>query len=347
MVVNDGSTDATAKILAEFRNEIQVIAHEKNKGKGMALRNGFKAAFEKGFSSAITIDSDGQHFPEDIPVFIEAMKDNPGAVLMGSRNMQQESVPKKSSFGNRFSNFWFRLETGIDLPDTQTGFRLYPLQEVNQLRLFTRKFELEIEVLVKLAWRDVPIMPVPVRVKYDPTERVTHFRPFRDFTRISILNTWLVTLTLLYYLPRRIIRNFRRKGPIAVIKEQILKPEEPPMKKALSVGVGVFMGIFPIWGFQMAAALGLAVLFRLNKLLVIASSNISITPMIPPIIFASYLLGGIFVRDKVAFVSLSEVTLDSIHINLVQYIIGSILLAFIAGCIGFFVTLVLMKRRAA
>ena len=127
IIVNDGSTDSTSEILKSY-SQVTQIHHPKNLGKGRALRNGFRKALELGFEYAITIDSDGQHFAADIPVFLKAIQDEPNALLIGSRNMTQENVPKKSSFGNKFSNFWFKFETGIKLDDTQSGFRLYPLR---------------------------------------------------------------------------------------------------------------------------------------------------------------------------------------------------------------------------
>ena len=98
--------------------------------------------------------------------------------------MTQEGVPKKSSFGNKFSNFWFWFETGIKLEDTQSGYRLYPLKTIPK-NYFTRKFEFEIEVIVRSAWNGVAVKNVPIKVLYDPSERVSHFRPFKDFTRIE------------------------------------------------------------------------------------------------------------------------------------------------------------------
>jgi hypothetical protein len=131
---------------------------------------------------------------------------------MGARNMEQASVPGKSSFGNKFSNFWFWFETGIRLPDTQTGYRCYPIRAMEGMKFFTRKFEFEIEVIVRSVWKGIPITFVPVHVYYPPKEeRVSHFRPFTDFTRISILNTVLVTLALLYYKPRDFFRSIKKK----------------------------------------------------------------------------------------------------------------------------------------
>lgn len=129
IIVNDGSTDSTAAILYDYP-EIKIIHLPENKGKGNALKTGFREAEKLGYSYAITIDSDGQHYPDDIPVFVEALlMENQEVLLIGNRNMAQDGIPKKSSFGNRFSNFWFWFETGVKLEDTQSGYRLYPLHK--------------------------------------------------------------------------------------------------------------------------------------------------------------------------------------------------------------------------
>ncbi len=337
IVINDGSTDDTTEILTQYNERIVLLHNKTNSGKGYSLRNGFEEAISRGFKNAITIDSDGQHYPEDIAIIIEYALKYPKALLMGSRNMNQESVPGKSSFGNKFSNFWFWVETGQKLPDTQTGFRLYPLEALKKIKLYTSKFETEIEVIVKLAWQDVKIVPVNIRVLYDMNERVSHFRPFRDFTRISILNTYLVTLTLFYYLPLRLFKYIRRKGILTIIKDEIFRSDESILKKSLSVGFGVFMGIVPIWGFQLLVGIPLAVLFRLNKVLFITAANISIPPMIPLIIYFSYYIGGFFVSNDLKFQSMADITLQSVHANFMQYATGACVLALISGI--FFMTL--------
>lgn len=334
IVINDGSTDATSQVLHGFAGAIKVIAYAANQGKGYALRQGFQEAIRLGYEYAISIDSDGQHLPSDIPNLVQAVVQQPGALIMGSRNMDQEGVPGKSSFGNKFSNFWFKFETGITLPDTQTGFRLYPLKPIEKLRLRTSKFETEIEVLVKLAWLGVPIIPINIHVIYDKNERVTHFRPFRDFTRISILNTWLVILTLLYYAPVRLLRYIQNKGLWKIIREEAFRADETNFKKAISIGFGFFMGIVPIWGFQLLVGIPLAIFFKMNKVLFVAAANISLPPMIPLIILLSYRLGGLLYEDKVEISSLKELTLASIHINFIQYATGGVLLAVIAGVLG-------------
>ena len=211
ILVNDGSTDETRSIAGEFPL-IAFISYDQNRGKGWALRQGFAEATARNFRYAIAVDSDGQHFASDLPRFLEKITAHPESLIIGSRNMGQASVPGKSSFGHKFSNFWFRVETGIDCPDTQSGFRLYPLQPLKEIRLVTRKYELEIEVLVKLAWMGVPIASVPISVYYAPKEtRISHFRPIIDFTRISILNTFLVVIAFIYIKPRNFIRGIFKK----------------------------------------------------------------------------------------------------------------------------------------
>ncbi len=345
IVVNDGSTDETAAIAASFPG-IQLIGYTSNRGKGWALRTAFKYAAEKGYKYAITIDSDGQHFAKDLPVFLDKLGTYPNAIIIGARNMNQESVPGGSSFGNKFSNFWFRVETGIKSPDTQSGYRLYPLEPLKKMHFFTRKYEFEIEVLVRAAWKGIAVESVPVTVYYAPKEeRLSHFRPFRDFFRISVLNTILVLITFLYIKPRNFIRTlFDRKKLAQLLDEHLFNTGEPPGRKAFSVGFGIFMGIVPIWGFQLVAAIFLAVLFKLNKPLVIIAANISIPPMIPLIIFLSYKMGTPWMGDKaIAFSFSKTITLSSIKNNLLQYIYGSISLAVVAGFVFGVLTYIVLK----
>lgn len=214
LVVNDGSTDHTGEILATFQT-IQTFQYKQNQGKGHALKKGFQLAQEAGYRYAISMDSDGQHFADDLAVFLEPLKNKkagaPEPLIIGSRKMDHPSVPDKSSLGNRLSSFMFLIETGIRLQDTQCGFRLYPLNLVNGLRLYTTKFELEIEVIVKAAWEGAAVQNLPVKVLYDPRERVTHFRPFQDVARITLLNIIFILVLIFYILPRAGIRKLQVK----------------------------------------------------------------------------------------------------------------------------------------
>jgi glycosyltransferase involved in cell wall biosynthesis len=208
IVVNDGSTDRTAEILYLYKEKIKIVSYSINRGKGFALKCGFDYARERGFKYALTLDSDGQHYAEDIPLFVETIEKHPGALVIGNRNLVQENMPKKNTFANKFSNFWFTVQTGKKLPDTQTGFRLYPLEKMKSLRPFTSRYEAELEMLVRCAWRGIRIISIPVKVYYAPEgERVSHFRPDVDFLRISLLNTLFTFLAVLYGYPRKLLRE--------------------------------------------------------------------------------------------------------------------------------------------
>jgi glycosyltransferase involved in cell wall biosynthesis len=224
IVVNDGSTDSTTHILGKFPR-VTLVAYTVNQGKGFALRQGFKRAVDEGYEYAISIDSDGQHFAKDLPKFLAKLDEHPSAIIMGARNMEQSSVPGKSSFGHKFSNFWFWVETGVKLPDTQSGYRLYPVRLLEQITFVTKKFEFEIEVLVRASWNGIELTHVPVSVFYaEKGKRVSHFRPFMDFTRISILNTVLVTIALLYIKPRDLLRSLKKKTSEISYKTNSLIP---------------------------------------------------------------------------------------------------------------------------
>lgn len=214
LVVNDGSTDETAAVLEGLGDRIRSLSYAPNAGKGVALKKGFELALELGFEYAITIDSDGQHYPKDLPVFARELELHPSSLVIGARRRmtRENNVPKKSNFGNALSTFWYRYETGIRLTDTQSGYRLYPIAALKKVRTRTRRYDFELEILIKAAWADVPVRSVDIDVYYPPPEeRISHFRPFADFMRITWLNIRFATLATLYYIPRRWWRSLKKK----------------------------------------------------------------------------------------------------------------------------------------
>lgn len=213
-VVDDGSNDGTAALLDKATGNERpekVLTHPKNCGKGAALKTGLTYARQQGFRYAVTVDADGQHRADDIPALLKAVEEEPDALVIGSRGLQHENMPAKSTFANRFSNFWFALQTLQRLPDTQSGLRVYPLRCLHGLRWMSARYEAELTLLVFSAWAGVKLLPVPVSVYYPPRDqRVTHFRPGRDFTRISMLNTLLCFLMVAYGWPRIFCRQIAR-----------------------------------------------------------------------------------------------------------------------------------------
>ena len=346
-VINDGSTDGTAEVLAATAG-IKTIAYARNRGKGYALRTGLRAAAEEGFRYALTIDSDGQHYPDDIPLFAERIEQRPDTLLIGARNLTAENMPGKNSFANRFSNFWYKVETGRTLADTQSGFRLYPLRRLGSLRTFCRRYEFEVEIIVRASWRGIGVENIPIRVYYAPDgKRVSHFRPLRDFTRISILNTVLVLEALLSYYPWRFFRSLTRENIRCFFRAHITRSRESNVRLAAAMGWGIFCGIIPLWGYQMIFAGVSAHFMRLNKVVAIVFSNISIPPMIPLILYASYWIGGRMLGLPVAL-ALEEVSFQRMAESLVQYLAGSCCLAVLCGvatgAIGWLI-MTISKRR--
>ena len=216
LVVNDGSTDATLSIIStQFENQVVLVSYPQNRGKGYALKKGFEKARELGYTAVITIDSDGQHSADDIPKFVRFIQENPKSLIVGARSFNHPNMPSGNLFANKFSNFWFTVQTANKLPDTQSGYRLYPIAEMKMLPI-TKRYEAEIELLVRSAWRGIPICSVPISVHYDPIEeRVSHFRPKQDFSRISVLNSCLCILAIIYGYPsifiHKLIRKLKRK----------------------------------------------------------------------------------------------------------------------------------------
>jgi 1-acyl-sn-glycerol-3-phosphate acyltransferase len=205
IVVCDGCTDNTIELLNELNTKPIIINLEKNQGKGTALKKGFKHALKLGFSYAITLDGDGQHYPEDISIMLEANMKYPGALIVGERkNLESVERSAGSKFANSFSNFWFAIQTAKYLKDTQTGYRLYPLKKLYGLSFLTSRYEAELELMVFASWHGVKLVSVPVNVFYpSKEERISHFHPIKDFFRIFLLNTILCFLAVIYGLPIR------------------------------------------------------------------------------------------------------------------------------------------------
>lgn len=209
IVVCDGCTDDTHDRIAEAGlDDLVVVEYEKNRGKGVALKNGFAKAILKGYEYAITIDADGQHLPEDIPLFINAFKSNKHTFIVGARDNTGRAMRPGSAFAKRLSNFWFYFQTGTHLKDTRCGYRLYPLSMLDAAWFITSRFEAELEFLVFAAWKGIRLISLPVHVYYPPDElAVSNFRPIRDFLRITLANIVLSIEAVTIYLPGRLMHR--------------------------------------------------------------------------------------------------------------------------------------------
>jgi len=324
LVVDDGSRIPVSTLLSP--NERQhVLRLAENKGKGIALQEAIAWCLARGFTHMIALDGDGQHFPEEIPLLAEAVRKNPWNLVIGERKMDS-TAPGISHFGRGFSNFWVRYQANSEVRDSQSGYRAYPLFPLQTMRFFTRRYDFEIEILVRLLWRGVEVTHVPVNVLYQPNgERVSHFGKFRDNLRISLLNTLLVAISL--------CRGHRE-----------------PLPAALALGIGVFVGCTPLFGLHTPIVVALAVLFRLNALLLWIGTQISIPPLAPVLALFSLLLGSWIQQRPLDLPSLENI-LPFARDSFLTWLTGSFalgtLLGLTSGLAAYVLARQLRKKKTA
>jgi glycosyltransferase involved in cell wall biosynthesis len=337
MVVDDGSTDETPQYLKTVKNII-LVCWPRNRGKGVALAAGMAKAGELGFDTVITLDADGQHDPADAPRLLEALAAGTGSLVIGSREYGQEGAPARSRFGRAFSNFWIWMETGLKVRDAQSGFRVYPVALVNALHPRSHRYGWETEVLVRLAWGGVQVKEVPISISY-VAKPASHFRPFTDFFLNSCVNAFLVCRRIWPWPIKRLVPETKIDWPSSW-KERlrlawdryVWNPEQNNLEIAAAIGFGVFMGIFPIWGFQMLVAAYLAQRLHMNTLLVLLASNISLPPVIPFIVYSATVLGHFILNGKWDWIlNWQGFNLEMAKARTWEFFIGSAVLALIMG----------------
>ena len=224
-----------------------------NQGKGAAILAAAQLARSSGYQAILTIDADGQHDPADAGLLLEVATPAWPCIVIGARRMETLNVPRSSLFGRDFSNFWVRLECGQTLPDTQSGYRLYPVEFLESSRFLSRRYTFEIEVLVRGRWAGLPLLSTPVAVYYPPgDERVSHFHKFKDNLRLSCLHTFLVTRSLLPWPHRRLFRGGAEPERLPSILQPaayfraLSREHSSAAQLAAAVWVGIFLGALPI-----------------------------------------------------------------------------------------------------
>jgi glycosyltransferase involved in cell wall biosynthesis len=211
LVVNDGSTDGGPASLRDL--PLHRIDFPRNRGKGRALRHALRWARERSYSHIVSLDADGQHSPSDIARFAEKIRRAPDTLIVGRRNFEND-VPGKSRFGRSWSNMWVRIASGGRTPDSQSGFRAYPVEPLAGFTYFGARYEFEVEILVRAVWAGLPLDWVDVESRYfPPSGRVSHFRLFWDNFRISLIYTALVARNLLPLPFRRSRQGRTPSGP--------------------------------------------------------------------------------------------------------------------------------------
>jgi glycosyltransferase involved in cell wall biosynthesis len=351
MVVDDGSRDAAEDLLKGM--DIHIVSHGKNRGKGSAIMTGAGEAGRLGMTHIVTMDADGQHDPADFMRFLPVIRENPHAIVIGRRYFEGTEIPRLSVFGRNFSNFWMRLQTGISVGDTQSGFRAYPLAVLEGLSLNERHYSFEVEVLVKAAWADIEILETDISVYYPPPEkRISHFRGFLDNFRISLLNARLTMRSILPMPHRKIhFKNGDRSvtvlHPITSLKT-LLTENTTPEKLAAAGVLGVFLGALPLIACHTIIIILATGFLRLNKVVAVATSQLCMPPIVPALcIEAGYFMrNGRFLTD----ISLETIGYQALQ-RLYEWLIGSFfvgpVMGFIVGIIIYVMAFLIVKGKRA
>jgi uncharacterized protein (DUF2062 family) len=348
LVVDDGSSDGGAAALAGL--PVEILRHEENRGKGAAIMSAARYAAERGLTHIATIDADGQHDPADLPRLWAAAVAEPLALVVGCRDFSAANVPGSSRFGRSFSNFWLRLQTGVSLPDTQSGFRIYPLALLTGLDFWCRRYNFEIEVLVRGAWAGVPLRSVPIAVYYPPAgERFSHFRGFLDNWRLTLLNTHLTLRSIVPWPHRRLVAPERAEkiSPWHPLKSlrRLLTEHASPGQLAAAGALGVLVGTSPLFGAHTITILFVAGFLRLNKVAAVAASNLCMPPFVPALCIelGHYLSQGSWLTEF-SLQTLGYQGLQRLWEWLLGFLVlGPLLAALTAAVI--FVTAQLLKRE--
>lgn len=313
LVVDDGSdSDVEAFYKKQHKSDARLtfVRHKKNDGKGVALQTGFKYALENDFTHVVTIDADGQHNAHEIPKLTDAAAQDPFSLVIGDREMSTANVPSSSAFGRAFSNFWVKYETDAKVADSQSGFRCYPLFFLQNMKFFCKKYDFEIEVLIRSIWAGVRIQNIKISVIYFPPEkRITHFHKIKDNVRLTLLNICLIMVSL--------------------ITEQT-----SPFKSAFAVAIGVFVGVLPVFGLHTIIIIGISFLFRLNFIYLWMGTHISTPPLIPLVVYASDILGKMYFEHFYHHQNGMAITVTA----------GSIILGLILAPLFFIVVYIIKKR---
>ena len=345
LVVDDGSTDGSLDTVADLpihRHRLAV-----NCGKGAAILAGASIAQSLGYDAVITLDADGQHDPADAKLLLAEGAASWPAIVLGARRMDTENVPASSLFGRAFSNFWVRLECGRALPDTQSGFRLYPLALLTQTNFLSRRYTFEVEVLVRGSWAGLSALSTPISVYYPPgKERISHFRGFRDNWRLTVLHTWLVIRSLAPW-PHR--RPFAREAPEPALSSllhpiqffrRLSQEHTGPAELAAAVWVGVFLGSLPIVPFGLVTILYVCHRLNLNKLAGAGASNLCVAPFVPLLCIE---VGHRLLHGAWWTTFTHQTLINEIHLRLGEWLLGSLIVGPVLGALAALGTFALVR----
>jgi uncharacterized protein (DUF2062 family) len=373
VVVNDGSTDGTADLLrawADGRAGVTVVTHGRNRGKAAALHSGFDACRAAGLTHAVTIDTDGQLDPEQIPDLLEPARDNPAALVIGNRDDRAPDYPSRSRAGRRVSNLLIRIESGVRVEDSQCGFRVYPLGLVGAIHARAGRYGFEAEIVTRAGWAGCPVLHMPVRCRYLPAgERVSHFRPWVDSLRGAAMHLRLVGRALLPWPHKKWPPRPARPHDARPLWRRLLKWVSPVEawrqlrrdrvgRAELSTGlaVGAFIANLPLYGVQTLFSVYAAKKLHLHPLAVVLGSQLSMPPVGPLLVIAGICVGHAVLHGSLPTPESYNVS-DIMHMNFhafhmlframfFEWLLGGVILGVAAGAATFGVASLVFKLLA-
>lgn len=372
IVINDGSTDNTPVVLEAWRSAlpqpavVTLLAHPRNRGKAAALRTGFEAAASAGHTHAVTLDTDGQLDPAQIPDLLAVARRHPDALVVGARDERQRDYPALSRLGRRASNLLVRLESGVRVRDSQCGLRVYPLALLRALRCRAGRYAFETEVITRAGWAGCPVLDVPVACRYAGLpggRRVSHFRPLVDSLRAVALHARLMLRALLPWprharwpaqsqdAPRGPRPSLWRRGiewcnPLRAWRQL---RHEPAARAELAAGlaVGTFIANLPLYGLQTVAGLYAARRLHLHPASVVLGTQLSVPPLGPLLVAAGIATGHLLLHGSVPALADFDPTTRGIgpvlRSALLEWVLGGLLLGFVCAVATFVIAACLFK----
>ena len=354
LVVDDGSTDTNISALFADTDVI-VLKHEKNLGKGKAILTALKYIKSQGGRFMITIDADGQHYPQDLEKFIPLLQEDETNIIIGCRRLHGKHVPRKSHFGKKVANFWLHVETGVSIEDCQSGFRAYPVQYLSQMKLTGSHYDFETEVLARAVWAGLHLKTIEVDAWYpEPQSRISHFKPFIDNMRISCMHTRLVGRCLLPFPHRKLVHEASEKIDLSMLRsplkllKMLLKENASSSGLAISAGVGILLAVLPLISIHTLVIIYVTARLHLNKVMAVTIQNLCIPPFVPAVCIelGYYMRHGHWLTD----VSM-DVIFKQFPDRLLEWLLGSLIvapvLAVIVGISVFFTAKALRNKTAS
>jgi uncharacterized protein (DUF2062 family) len=341
MVVDDGCTDGTKEILAAWKSDDgmrEVVTHPVNRGKAEGLRSGFRRATERGFTHAVTIDTDGQLDPSQIADLLHAARSHPNSLILGDRDMYAPDYPPKNRVGRRMSNLAVWLHSGLRVNDSQCGFRVYPLALVAVLPCRAARYGYETEILTRAGWAGATVHHVTVTCKYEiPGGRISHLKPGKDSVYGVCMNLLLLARSCLHLRVTRVDDPDRPRETGTIFRRlcmwfspwrawrQVRDTENGRQQFAAALAIGVFIANLPVYGLQTILSLYAARRFKMHPLPVVMGSHLSTPPVGPLLIAAAIAVGHLMLHGELPNFQQFDSSVMSTWGSLVlEWILGSV-----------------------